>query len=308
MRWYLCAILVWVTYGSSFDPTKDYAIPKNRLTTSDLTDLFYAGLSKSQAKSVLAARDNDLRHNCTARCTVQMRLGDPFERPSACSSRIVSSQCVAQIDIDYNARTIVLSFKTTGNEYASDSFYVISVQAIIYTFNSNQTSFGTIFACFSTADCDWDYLRVIVNRFLPINFAPILSVLRPLVYDPSNPTVSQCYIQNVPSSCNNGKCVTMVPDSLTEQSNRSCSTTSSDTEINILRLRIFPTSGDFNQNYANIVCNKNLCNGLTTEQRVNEIIVANAPLLEPPSPSRGFLRTAYNWSYLAVLLVLAQWA
>lgn len=307
IRWYFCATLIWVIHGSSVDPTTDYAITKNRLITSDLTDLFYAGLSKIQAKSVAAAKDKDLRHNCTARCTVQMRLDGPFERPSACTSRISSSQCVTQIDIDYNARTINLAFKTTGNEYASDSFYIISVQAITYSFNSNQSSFGTIFACFTTDDCDWDYLKVIVNRFLPINFTPILGGVRTLVYDPSNPTVSQCYIQNVPSTCNNGKCVTMIQDSLPGQYNRSCSTTSSDTEITILRVRIFPASGDFNQNYASVVCNQNLCNGLTTEQRMNEIVVANAPLFEPPSPTSSFARPAHPWRYLTVLFVFAQW-
>ena len=310
IRWYSRFLLVFFLCSSSVDPTDDHATQEKGFATSShitLTELFNEATTTLRAKSAHSTTRNVVGHNCTSPCVAQLSFDDPFKRPSACSSRIISGQCVAQIEMNFNDRTISLLFKTNGNEYASDSFQMLAAQIVTYTFNTNQTIYAITFACFIGDDCDWNYLSVTVNRFLRSNFPSFFNVLRPLLYDASNPVVSQCYVQNNPSACNNGACAAIVQDSGSARLNRSCVTTPSNTEINVIRARLYPGPTDFDQSYSILVCNRNLCNDPTTEQTLRNISAANASLFEIPSPSNGFCRTADSGKYLAVLLIFVQW-
>ncbi len=244
-----------------------------------------------------------VRRNCTAQCSFQMSFDDQLQRPLNCSQRTISSTCIARVTILYHTRQIFVYFRTTGSEYNENEFTLYAIQQISYIFQSNYSSYIIIFACFFDDDCDWIYIRDVINRFIKMNHTLIFNELKSLLYDSSNAPVSQCYTQNHIINCNNGICSSIVSeDNLFI--NRSCVYPSDfNVGIDIRRYRIFPEVSQENQDDVFYLCNQNLCNNPTTEYSVQSIIESYASLLDIPEPSKTVTIINNSANYLIVIVI-----
>jgi len=245
-----------------------------------------------------------VRRNCTAKCTIQMSFDDQFQRSSNCIQRTISHTCVARVTILYHTRQIFVNFRTTGLEYNDNVFTLYTLQQVSYIFKSDYSSYIIFFACFFDDDCDWTYIRDIINRFTETNYTLVFNELKSLLYDSSTTSVSQCYSQNKMIDCNHGLCSSIVSED-NSLINRSCIYPSDfHVGIDIRRYRVFPKKFEENQNYVSYRCNQNLCNNPTSENLIQSIIRSYAFLFDIPEPSKTVAAVRNDVNYLIAIVIL----
>lgn len=248
--------------------------------------LFHRQLSLVSSSSVTNLTGKSTRHNCSAACSGRYTFDGPIERPVNCSRRIASFQCVVQVDIIYEFRLILVSFLTTGTEFNSDSITMFAAHQVAHTYASNFTTITMMSACFTTDDCDWDYVKVFITKYITETLPSFFATYRPLFLNSAAGAVSQCFSQNNPIACTNGRCSSTVIETNAAYVNRSCLLNSPDVRIDIIRLRVYPTPNSLGQTYFIATCNRNLCNNGTLESMLKDAIAANASSFELPVLSR----------------------
>ena len=261
-------------------------------------------MTKLPGKSVTSNTARITTRNCTKACSFQTSFGSPMQRPTNCTERVTSSQCVVQIILLYDTRTVLVIFRTVGTEVGEFGYILYGFHDVLHFFNTNTTAVVMGFICFVGDDCDWAYTTKIVSQYTATNFAQVFSALRPLVFEASNTTVSQCFSQGNPINCTNGRCIASV-DEDSSTFNRSCSSSAgSSASFDVRRRRIFPTPVIGNTNAFSYLCNRNLCNDPNNTNAVKNIIQSYASFFDIPPLSGRASIFDHHGNYLILLSVI----
>jgi hypothetical protein len=198
-----------------------------------------------------------------------------------------------------------VEFFTDGTELDIwiDGVTEIVFQTVSLRFVSDQTGYSVIFICLVGDICDWNYVRKVIDQFTLANYRSMYNSLKPLLYEESGTSVSQCYSQSNVINCNGGLCVLTVTEG-TSEVNRSCSYPVNPViGIDIERDRVFPGPTTDDVDAFIYVCSRDRCNSPNIESSVQSIIRSNAAALSVITPTSKTTSVAPFYANYLVFVV-----
>lgn len=232
--------------------------------------------------------------NCYDKCTANFRFEDTLDVSTKCPLRVSAYECSVDIKILYDNRSITLDFIPEVDDGVGLAYMdVESVmgQEISFQYpDYPRKSLSVTYYCHQHDECEWDYVRKVINKFKFTDFQTVYDALATQLYNSAGSSVDRCYEQSSTVTCPRHRCTSYYNGSTFQV--RGCVIQESAViRIDIESKRSWPASVMYDKDYFSYICNRDICNSPSAESSVRFTIQSYSSVLEG---LRGHAHTLWN--------------